>query len=123
MLNNARMALRKVKYGVRFDELHLGGWDPEARMADQTRDGVAAEVIYPTVGMVLCNHTDFDYKRACFRRFLTSQSPQRQLGTTQRTGLEHYRRALALRPGDHRARQAMKALADGTTDGWHFCAD
>ena len=30
------------------------------------RDGVAAEIIYPTVGMVLCNHRDGDYKHACF---------------------------------------------------------
>jgi len=55
--------------GVRFEELHRGGWDPEARMADQERDGVAAEVIYPTVGMVLCNHKDFDFKRACFEAY------------------------------------------------------
>lgn len=52
--------------GVRFDELHRSGWDPSVRVADQQRDGVAAEVIYPTVGMVLCNHPDFDYKKACF---------------------------------------------------------
>jgi predicted TIM-barrel fold metal-dependent hydrolase len=52
--------------GVLFEELHRGGWDPEARLADQDRDGVAGEVIYPTVGMVLCNHPDFDYKKACF---------------------------------------------------------
>jgi predicted TIM-barrel fold metal-dependent hydrolase len=55
--------------GVRFDELHRGGWDPEARLADQDRDGVAAEVIYPTVGMVLCNHPDGDFKRACFQAY------------------------------------------------------
>jgi len=53
-------------FGVRFDELHRGGWDPDARLADQDRDGVAGEVIYPTVGMVLCNHRDLDYKKACF---------------------------------------------------------
>ena len=35
-------------------------------MADQDRDGVAREVIYPTVGMMLCNHPDYDYKKACF---------------------------------------------------------
>jgi predicted TIM-barrel fold metal-dependent hydrolase len=52
--------------GVLFEELHRGGWDPDARMADQDRDGVAGEIIYPTVGMVLCNHKDFDYKKACF---------------------------------------------------------
>jgi predicted TIM-barrel fold metal-dependent hydrolase len=52
--------------GSRFADLHRGGWDPEARMADQDRDGVSAEVIYPSVGMVLCNHRDADYKKACF---------------------------------------------------------
>ena len=52
--------------GVRFDEMHKGGWDPDARMQEQQRDGVDAEIIYPTVGMVLCNHPDYAYKQACF---------------------------------------------------------
>ena len=30
------------------------GWDPKARLKDQDRDGIAAEMIYPTIGMVLC---------------------------------------------------------------------
>ena len=55
--------------GVRFEDLHKGGWDPDARMADQDRDGVAAEIIYPTVGMMLCNHADFEYKDACFQAY------------------------------------------------------
>ena len=72
--------------GVRFEELHRGGWDPEARMADQERDGVAAEIIYPTVGMVLCNHRDFDYKQACFDAYnrwiaeYCARAPDRLLG-------------------------------------------
>jgi len=75
--------------GTRFEELHRGGWDPEARMADQDRDGVSAEIIYPTVGMVLCNHPDFDYKKACFEaynRWITqycSAHPKRLLGCGQ----------------------------------------
>ncbi len=52
--------------GAKFEELHRGGWDPKARAADQDRDGVGAEIIYPSVGMVLCNHPDPAYKRACF---------------------------------------------------------
>jgi len=52
--------------GVRFEELHRGGWDPVARIGEQERDGVSAEIIYPTTGMLLCNHRDFDYKKACF---------------------------------------------------------
>ena len=75
--------------GVLFEDMHRGGWDPEARMADQDRDGVAAEVIYPTVGMVLCNHKDFDYKRACFQAYnrwiaeYCSAHPDRLLGAGQ----------------------------------------
>jgi predicted TIM-barrel fold metal-dependent hydrolase len=75
--------------GVKFDELHRGGWDPEARLADQVRDGVAAEVIYPTVGMQLCNHVDADYKKACFdayNRWIASYCdahPARLLGCGQ----------------------------------------
>jgi predicted TIM-barrel fold metal-dependent hydrolase len=75
--------------GSRFDDLHRGGWDPESRMADQQRDGVAAEVIYPTVGMVLCNHKDFDYKTACFEAYnrwiaeYCSAHPTRLLGCGQ----------------------------------------
>src|SRR3546814_3675367 len=52
--------------GTRFEELHRGGWDPTARLAEQDGDGVAAEIIYPTVGMVLCNIDDFDLKKASF---------------------------------------------------------
>jgi predicted TIM-barrel fold metal-dependent hydrolase len=75
--------------GVLFEDLHRGGWDPDARLADQDRDGVAAEVIYPTVGMMLCNHEDFDYKKACFdayNRWITeycSHHPTRLLGCGQ----------------------------------------
>ena len=75
--------------GAKFDEMHRGGWDPNARMADQDRDGVAAEVIYPTVGMVLCNHRDFDYKKACFDAYnlwisdYCSAHPDRLIGCGQ----------------------------------------
>ena len=75
--------------GVRFEEMHRGGWDPDARLADQAQDGVAAEIIYPTVGMVLCNHPDFDYKKACFDAYnrwiadYCSAHPKRLLGCGQ----------------------------------------
>jgi hypothetical protein len=75
--------------GVAFDELHRGGWDPEARIGDQKRDGVAAEVIYPTVGMVICNHKDFDFKEACFAAYnrwiaeYCSHHPKRLIGVGQ----------------------------------------
>jgi predicted TIM-barrel fold metal-dependent hydrolase len=52
--------------GTRFEDMHRGGWDPEARLADQDRDGVDGEILYPTLGMTLCNHRDRDYMKACF---------------------------------------------------------
>jgi predicted TIM-barrel fold metal-dependent hydrolase len=75
--------------GDHFEDLHRGGWDPVARLGDQDRDGVAAEVIYPTVGMILCNHRDGDYKRACFQAYnrwiaeFSSHAPPRLLGVGQ----------------------------------------
>jgi predicted TIM-barrel fold metal-dependent hydrolase len=49
-----------------FEEIHRGGWDPKARVADQDKDGVGGEIVYPSVGMLICNHPDADYKTACF---------------------------------------------------------
>ncbi len=75
--------------GVMFADLHRSGWDPTHRLADQDRDGVAAEIIYPTVGMVICNHPDLDFKKACFDAYnrwiveYCSASPQRLLGAGQ----------------------------------------
>jgi len=76
-------------FGAKFEDLHRGGWDPEARMADQKRDSVDAEVIYPTVGMMLCNHPDYDYKKACFDAYnlwiaeYCAAHPDRLLGLGQ----------------------------------------
>ncbi len=75
--------------GVAFEDLWRGGWDSKFRLADQDRDGVGAEIIYPTVGMLLCNHKDFDYKKACFEaynRWLSdycSEAPDRLHGMAQ----------------------------------------
>ena len=55
--------------GAKFEDLHRSGWDPTYRVADQERDGIAAEMIYPTVGMLLCNHPDIDYKQACMAAY------------------------------------------------------
>ncbi len=55
--------------GERFESVHRGGWDPKARLADQDRDGVAGEFIYPTVGMLICNLKDADYKNACMHAY------------------------------------------------------
>jgi predicted TIM-barrel fold metal-dependent hydrolase len=78
------------KDGTLFADLHKGGWDGKARIADQDRDGVIGEIIYPSVGMVLCNHNDADYKQACFQaynRWLSEEfcaaAPDRLFGVGQ----------------------------------------
>ena len=95
-------------FGVKFEELHRGGWDPEARLLDQDRDGVRGEIIYPTVGMALCNHRDIDLKKACMDAYnlwiaeYCSAHPDRLFGTGQtalRTpaeGIEDLRRIKGL---------------------------
>jgi uncharacterized protein len=94
-------------FGGRFEELHRGGWDPDARLQDQDRDGVAAEILYPTVGMMLCNHPDFDFKQACFAAYnewiaeYASAHPDRLLGIGQ---------------------TAMRSVADGIRDLQHIKA-
>ena len=51
--------------GVAFKDLWRSGWDPKYRLADQDSDGVAAEIIHPTVGMRCCATTStFDFKKA-----------------------------------------------------------
>ena len=75
--------------GAVFEKLHRGGWDPEARIADQQRDGIAAEVIYPSVGMEICNIPDMALKQACMEAYnrwmveFCSAHPHRLIGLGQ----------------------------------------
>ena len=92
----------------RFEELHPGGHDPRHRLADQDKDGVVAEVIYPSTGMLMCNHPDFDYKKACFDAYnrwiaeYCEHAPDRLIGlgqTSMRTpeeGIEELEQIKAL---------------------------
>ena len=75
--------------GAVFEKLHRGGWDPEARIEDQRRDGIAAEIIYPSVGMELCNIPDLELKQAsmeAYNRWLAefcAPYPHRLIGLGQ----------------------------------------
>ncbi len=82
---------RDIKRGqTKFTDLHKGGWEPKARLLDQDRDGLAAEVIYPSIGMVLCNHPDADFKQACMWAYnhwlkeeFIAHAPDRLIGLGQ----------------------------------------
>lgn len=56
------------KYNT-FDQLHAGGWDGKARIAEQDIDGVAGEIIYPTIGMLISGQTDTDLTHACMQAY------------------------------------------------------
>ncbi len=79
----------RMNRDCRFEQIHRGSWDPHARLADQDKDGVCAEVIYPSIGMALCDHPDIDYKHACFRAYnqwlaeYCQAYPQRLVGIGQ----------------------------------------
>ena len=45
--------LKKRRQGTRFEDIHKSGSDPSYRVADQERDGVAGEILYASVGMVI----------------------------------------------------------------------
>ena len=55
--------------GAKFEKLHRGGWDPHARIEAQDQDGIAAEMLYPSVGMEVCNISDLDLKQACMEAY------------------------------------------------------
>jgi len=79
----------KVHRRANYDEITDAAWDPDARIAAQDRDGIGGELIYASVGMVLCAHPDYDYKRAsmqAYNRWLAgfcASQPDRLFGLAQ----------------------------------------
>jgi len=69
-----------------FEVAPASVWDPAARINDQDRDGVCAEVIYTSMGMLLYNLGDVELRTACFRAYndwaaeYCSYAPQRLIG-------------------------------------------
>ncbi|MEZ5410833.1 MAG: amidohydrolase family protein [Acidimicrobiales bacterium] len=79
----------KVARGNDFADITPAAWSPDARIESQDRDGVGGEVIFASVGMVLCSHPDYEYKRACmtaYNRWLAefcAAQPTRLFGLAQ----------------------------------------
>jgi predicted TIM-barrel fold metal-dependent hydrolase len=123
---------------VHWHELHRAGHDPQARLAIQDEEGIAAEVLYPSLGMVLCNHPDVHYKKACFAAYnrwlgaFCELSPQRLIGIpiismrTPAEAAEELRAAHALGfrgvmlPGDPEVEDYDHACYD---DFWSLCEE
>ena len=56
---------------MRFEDMRRGGWDPAARLVEMDRDGVDAEVLYPTprLSNAIIAHRDADYHLAMVRAY------------------------------------------------------
>ncbi len=123
---------------VRWEELHPAGHDPKARLQIQDEDGIASEVIYPSLGMVLCNHPDVDYKKACFDAYnrwlqgFCERDPRRLVGMplaalrTVEEGIDELRRIKemgfrgVMLPGDPHVEDYDRACYDPF---WEACVD
>ena len=61
-----------VRWEGRWEEdVFPGGYDPELRLKDLARDGVDAEILYPTIGMQLNPIPDRDFQWTLFRAYNT----------------------------------------------------
>ena len=69
-----------------FEAAPASVWDPAARLKEQDADGVVAEVLYTTFGMMLYGLNDAALRAACFKAYndfvaeYTSYNPQRLVG-------------------------------------------
>jgi predicted TIM-barrel fold metal-dependent hydrolase len=60
-----------MKAGIRFEDMRKGGYDPAARVQEQDRDGVDAEVMYPSpvLAIAMCAHKEEAYHLAMVRAY------------------------------------------------------
>jgi predicted TIM-barrel fold metal-dependent hydrolase len=85
---SAGFSPEELKRAFAADEpaVRRGGFDPEARLADMARDGVAAEVVYPSVALQAFRLRDAALQAECFRVYndwlaaFCAQAPDRLFG-------------------------------------------
>jgi predicted TIM-barrel fold metal-dependent hydrolase len=93
-----------------WDKVNPAAYDSATRLDVQDQDGVAGEVIFPSIGMFLHGHPDIDFSKACFdayNRWLAefcSRDPNRLIGVAQ----------ITLRTID----EGIKEMADAKTAGF-----
>jgi predicted TIM-barrel fold metal-dependent hydrolase len=56
---------------MRFEDMRRGGWDPKTRLVEMDRDGVDAEVLYPTprLSNAIIAHPDEEYHLTMIRAY------------------------------------------------------
>jgi predicted TIM-barrel fold metal-dependent hydrolase len=53
----------------RFDDVHVGGYDPDEHIRDMKLDGVSGEVLYPSQGLFCFKIADSELMSATFRAY------------------------------------------------------
>jgi predicted TIM-barrel fold metal-dependent hydrolase len=61
----------RVRDAQLYEGARPSGWDPSERMADQDIDGVCAEVLYPSLGLILFSMTDIELQVEAFKTYNT----------------------------------------------------
>ncbi len=80
--------LKRAK-AMKFTDVREGAYRGKERVPYMDRDGIAAELIYASVGMGICMHRDSEYKDACmwaYNRWLAemcAEVPDRIYGLAQ----------------------------------------
>jgi uncharacterized protein len=61
----------EMKGWMRFEDMRRGGWDPATRLVEMDRDGVDAEVLYPTprLSNAIVAHRDAEYHHTMVRAY------------------------------------------------------
>jgi predicted TIM-barrel fold metal-dependent hydrolase len=90
---------------LKFSDVREGAYGGRARLPFMDKDGIAAEIVYASVGMGLCMHRDPEYKDACMKAYnrwlqaMCSEAPERVYGLAQTavlsvdSAIEDFRRA------------------------------
>ena len=109
----------QMKGWSRFEDMRHGGWDPKVRLTEMDRDGVDAEVLYPTprLSNALVAHRDTDYHLAMIRAYndWLSEYVEYGAGSLRRPGPSSQPR---------RAEAGRRRDRAGAGKAWHVrCAD
>ena len=79
---------------MKYSDVRSAGYVARDRLAYMDQDGLAAELIYASVGMGICMHRDAEYKNACmlaYNRWLAemcAEAPNRVFGLAQTAVLD-----------------------------------
>ena len=81
----ADATITQFRESFRYED-HPGSWEPSARLKEQDRDGVEAEVLFSSWAGTFYGLNDAAFQRACFRSYnfwlheFCSHNPKRFIG-------------------------------------------